>query len=218
MVRAWENVVGVKVAQADEDIDHRRLKPALVEHLMVEPEQPQPLNRIDGVQRALQRQVRVQLLQHQDRLIDQQLSLAHRQGSDGATGDGARGHTGGDSPRQRRRRPALGGRLIRARRRQLIPDVAEWLELTGRSFDLVQHLLRRHRRTLCRRTRNGRICLARRCDLGVLSLCHIASDAALVRIVVAAEGRAVDQRTADRSPRVNRPRVEGLRPIWELYL
>ena len=92
MVRAWKNVVGVKVAQADEDIDHCRLKPALVETprggvaaaAAVESDQT-------ACKRALQRQVRVELFQHQNRLIDQQFTLAHRQGSDGATGRGLAG-------------------------------------------------------------------------------------------------------------------------------
>ena len=52
-----QDVVGVQVAEPDEDVDHLRLELALVERLVAQPQQPQPLDRIDGVQRPLERQV-----------------------------------------------------------------------------------------------------------------------------------------------------------------
>ena len=65
-----QHVVGVQVAEPDEDVDHLRLELALVERLVPQPQQPQPLERIDRVQCALQRQVRVHRFEHQERLVD----------------------------------------------------------------------------------------------------------------------------------------------------
>ena len=78
MVFTRQNVIREKVAQAHEDVDHGRLEFAFVEHFVAKPEQPKPLNRIGRVQGALQRQVGVEVLQHQNRLIDQKFSLPER--------------------------------------------------------------------------------------------------------------------------------------------
>ena len=69
----------MQVAQADEDVDHLGLEVSFVELLVLKSQEPEPLKWIDGVQRALQRQVCVDFFEQQHRLIDEQQALGASQ-------------------------------------------------------------------------------------------------------------------------------------------
>ena len=92
VVRAGQDVVGVEIAQVGEGVDHLVVELALRHVGEPEAEELEPLDGIDRVHRALQREVHVQVREHHFGLVDDRLALggAERPGLGQELGQGQR--------------------------------------------------------------------------------------------------------------------------------